>query len=98
VSPRLDVLHGQGYQIDIWDHIRGCADLVEQHGGFVALNTETIALLRDNDGAVIGAATHHADGDLTIRSTATIIATGGFQASPGLRARYIHPVALQSGQ
>ncbi|MEG8029917.1 FAD-dependent oxidoreductase [Sphingomonas aerolata] len=93
VSPRLHVLHGQGYQIDIWDHIRGCADLVEQHGGFVALNTETIALLRDNDGAVIGAATHHADGDLTIRSTATIIATGGFQASPGLRARYIHPHA-----
>jgi len=93
MSPRIDVLHGQGYQIDIHAHIRGCADLVEQHGGFVILETETIALLRDGDGRIIGARTRHADGDVTVRATATLLATGGYQASPELRARYIHPQA-----
>jgi succinate dehydrogenase/fumarate reductase flavoprotein subunit len=93
MSPRIDVLHGQGYQIDIHAHIRGCADLVEQHGGFVILETETTALLRDEDGRVTGARTRHADGDVTVRAAATLLATGGYQASPELRARYIHPQA-----
>lgn len=93
MSPRIDVLHGQGYQIDIHEHIRGCAALVEQHGGFVTLDTETTALLRDDAGAVIGAHTRHADGDVTIHAAATVLATGGYQASPELRARYIHPQA-----
>jgi succinate dehydrogenase/fumarate reductase flavoprotein subunit len=93
MSPRIDVLHGQGYQIDIHAHIRGCADLVEQHGGFVILETETTALLRDDDGRVTGARTRHADGEVTVRATATLLATGGYQASPELRARYIHPQA-----
>jgi succinate dehydrogenase/fumarate reductase flavoprotein subunit len=93
LSPRIDVLHGQGYQIDIHAHIRGCADLVEQHGGFVILETETTVLLRDDDGRVTGARTRHADGDVTVRAKATLLATGGYQASPELRARYIHPHA-----
>jgi len=93
ISPRMDVLHGQGYQIDIHGHIRGCADLVEHHGGFVIPETETTALIRDENDAVTGARTHHADGDVVVRAAATILATGGFQASPELRARYIHPNA-----
>lgn len=93
ISQRMDVLHGQGYQIDIHGHIRGCADLVEQHGGFVIPETETTALIRDVNDAVTGARTHHADGDVVVRAAATILATGGFQASPELRARYIHPNA-----
>ncbi len=93
MSPRIDVLHGQGYQIDINGHIRGCADLVEQHGGFVILETETTGLLRDEGGRVIGARTRHADGDVTVHAAATVLATGGYQASPELRARFIHPQA-----
>jgi len=93
ISQRMDVQHGQGYQIDIHGHIRGCADLVEQHGGFVIPETETTALIRDVNDAVTGARTHHADGDVVVRAAATILATGGFQASPELRARYIHPNA-----
>ncbi|OJU18260.1 MAG: FAD-binding dehydrogenase [Sphingomonas sp. 66-10] len=93
MSPRIDVLHGQGYQIDIHAHIRGCADLVEQHGGFVILETETTALLQDEDGTVTGARTRHVDGEVTVRAAATLLATGGYQASPELRARYIHPQA-----
>ncbi|WP_313803651.1 FAD-dependent oxidoreductase [Sphingobium sp.] len=93
MTPRMDVLHGQGYQIDILGHIRGCADLVEQHGGFIVLETETTTLVLNDDGAVTGARTHHVDGDVTIQARATILATGGFQGSPKLRARYIHPSA-----
>lgn len=90
ISPRLDVLHGQGYQISIPEHIKGCQILVEQHHGFVVLETETLELLQDDSGAVIGAQTRHADGDVTILSASTVLATGGFQASPEMRAELIH--------
>lgn len=93
ISPRLDVLHGQGYQIDIQDHINGCAALVEQHGGFVVLDTDTTSLTVDEHGALTGVTTAHADGTVVIRAPATVLATGGFQASPELRERWIHPHA-----
>ncbi len=93
ISPAMPVLHGRGYQIDIIDHLRGCVRLVEQAGGMVALETTTEALITDASGAVIGARTQHADGGVEIRARATIIATGGYQASPDMRATYIHPNA-----
>lgn len=93
LSPAMPVLHGRGYQIDIIEHLRGCARLVEQAGGAVALQTETLELIRDEHGAVRGARTSHPDGAIDIHAAATLIATGGFQASPELRARYIHPHA-----
>lgn len=93
LSPAMPVLHGRGYQIDIIDHLRGCARLVEQAGGVVALETETTTLLTDRDGAVTGARTLHPDGAIDIHAGATLIATGGYQASPEMRARYIHPNA-----
>nr|WP_314443464.1 FAD-binding protein [uncultured Sphingomonas sp.] len=93
ISPRLDVLHGQGYQIDIWGHINSCAALVEQHGGLIVLDTETTALTSDESGAVTGATTSHADGEVAIRAAKVVLATGGFQASPELRERWIHPNA-----
>ncbi|TCS15326.1 FAD-dependent oxidoreductase [Caulobacter sp. BK020] len=95
MTPRLDVLHGQGYQIDIHGYVRGCAALVEQHGGSVVLETETLSLIQDASGAVVGAHTRHADGEVVVRAAATVLATGGFQASPELRARYIHPNARE---
>ena len=93
MSQRMDVLHGQGYQIDIHSWIRHCQSLVEQHGGSVILETETLDLIRSEDGRVVGAHTRHIDGDVTVHAKATVLATGGFQASPEMRARYIHPHA-----
>ncbi|WP_068084763.1 FAD-dependent oxidoreductase [Novosphingobium rosa] len=93
ITPRMNVLHGYGYQIDIVAHLRGCADLVEGAAGHVILNTQTLSLLRDENGAVIGARTSHADGEVLVHAPATILATGGYQASPDLRARFIHPQA-----
>jgi len=93
VSPKMNVLHGYGYQIDILEHLRGCEALVEQAGGHVVLGTETLELVRDADGTVIGARTSHPDGKVTVHAPSTILATGGFQGSPEMRARYIHPHA-----
>lgn len=93
ISPRMNVLHGYGYQIDIVDHLRGCASLVEAAGGHVILETTTSALVKDDTGAVSGARTSHSDGDVTVLARSTLLATGGFQASPEVRARYIHPRA-----
>ncbi|TAK99444.1 MAG: FAD-dependent oxidoreductase [Rhodospirillaceae bacterium] len=93
ISPRMNVLHGYGYQIDIVEYVRGCVLLVEAAGGHVILGTTTDALITDSAGAVVGARTSHPDGHVTVRARSTVLATGGFQASPELRARYIHPHA-----
>lgn len=93
ISPAVPVLHGRGYQIDILDHLRGCKNLVEQHGGHVALDTESRELLRNDNGAVTGARICHADGVIDVHAAATILATGGYQNSSELRAQHIHPNA-----
>ena len=93
VSPTMRVLHGYGYQIDIVEHLRGCVDLVEQKGGYVALGTTTTMLLQDDHGRVTGARTAHADGQVDIHARHTLLATGGFQGSEEMRARFIHPNA-----
>ena len=93
LSDAASVLHGRGYQVDIIEHLQGCVRLVEQHGGAVALETEAVALRRDKAGAVTGALIRHADGDIEISASATVMASGGFQASPEMRARHIHPNA-----
>jgi succinate dehydrogenase/fumarate reductase flavoprotein subunit len=90
VSPAVSVLHGRGYQIDILDHLRGCARLVEQHDGHVVLDTQTRHLITDGEGAVVGARTIHASGTVDVRAKVTLLATGGYQNSAELRARYIH--------
>jgi succinate dehydrogenase/fumarate reductase flavoprotein subunit len=93
LSEKMNALHGYGYQIDIIKHLQGCATLVEQAGGHVIFGTDTETLLHDASGAVIGATTRHADGCVDVHARATLLATGGFQGSPELRARYIHPNA-----
>lgn len=90
ISPAMPVLHGRGYQIDIVAHLRGCAALVEQAGGHVALETDTEALMTAEDGSVIGARVRHRDGAIEVRARHTLLATGGYQGSPELRERYIH--------
>lgn len=93
VSRTMKVLHGNGYQIDIVEHLRGCVDLVEKAGGYVVFETTTTTLLKDSDGRVVGARTSHLDGDVNVNARWTLLATGGYQASDELRSRYIHPNA-----
>jgi len=90
MSPAMTVLHGRGYQIDIINHFEGCRSLVTQHGGHVVVDTTTTALLTGDDGRVLGVRTSHPDGEIDVHADWTMLATGGYQGAPELRARFIH--------
>lgn len=93
VAGRSYHLHyGQGHDFDILAYIRQCRLMVEQAGGWVVRNAWARDLLTDG-GRVSGAVIAAADGDTVVTSPWTLLATGGFSASPELRARYIHPGA-----
>jgi succinate dehydrogenase/fumarate reductase flavoprotein subunit len=93
MSRAVSVLHGRGYQVDLHGHMRSCINLVEQHGGHVVFDTETQQLLLDENGEVAGARTSHPDGVIDVRAKTTVLATGGYQNSAELRAKFIHPKA-----
>lgn len=93
VSGMLPVLHGRGYQVDIISHLRACSSVVDMSGGHVVTNTVVERLDTDSCGRVVGAETRHPDGLISVRSEWTLLATGGFQASPALCARHIGPKA-----
>jgi succinate dehydrogenase/fumarate reductase flavoprotein subunit len=90
MSPAMTVLRGQGYQIDIVQHVLDCVASVEKAGGHIALASTSRQLALDSAGAVRGAVVEHADGDIEVESPWTLLATGGFQANPDLRASHIH--------
>jgi succinate dehydrogenase/fumarate reductase flavoprotein subunit len=89
----VDVLHGRGYQADLPAYFTDCVNLVEQHDGHIARGTEVDELMTDAGGRVIGARTSEADGGIQVLARHTLLATGGFQNSAELRARFIHPQA-----
>ncbi len=92
IQPPQRVLFGRGYQIDILGHLQQCALSIEKAGGHIVRGTETVALLKHNR-RVTGALTRHADGEVEVGAGAILLATGGFQGSPDLRAELIHPAA-----
>lgn len=92
-SPMVGVLHGKGYQVDIVGHLRDCESTVIAAGGHVAKETMVSRLLTGKSGEVVGADTSHPDGNVRINAPWTLLATGGYQGSPELRARYIGPRA-----
>jgi len=92
LSAPCEVMYGRGYQIDIVGHLRACVSSVEHAGGLVVPGTTVERLLVDN-GSVVGADTVHPDGAVRVHARHTLLATGGFQADPEMRARHIHPHA-----
>lgn len=83
---------GRGYPVDVGHYLDSCARLVREYGE-VLVGTETRALLRE-DGRVVGAELLLPDGGAReVRASATVLATGGFQANPDLCARYLGPAA-----
>jgi succinate dehydrogenase/fumarate reductase flavoprotein subunit len=92
LSAPCDVMYGRGYQIDIVGHLKYCASTVEHAGGLVVLGT-TVERLVTEGGIVVGADTVHPDGAVRVRARHTLLATGGFQADPEMRARHVHPNA-----
>lgn len=84
------VLFGRGYQIDMLDYLKKSELVVEKAGGYVARATTVTRLLSDDDGGISGLIATHSDGQIEIACKAIILATGGYQANPELRALYIH--------
>lgn len=84
---------GVGHQFDTNHYIDRCKAEVLTRGE-VLLKTETTSLLTAEDGAVLGAELTGPDGTRrTVRASATVLATGGFQGSPELANQLIHPAA-----
>lgn len=94
VGERQPILpYGAGYKFDTNHFLELCRKKLSETGNELLLNTETRRLIVE-DGTVVGAAVTSADGEeREIRAAYTVIATGGFQADPELRARHLHPEA-----
>lgn len=100
LSGPTPVLHGRGYQLDVSGHLRQCVKAIEAAGGYVLTNIQVQELLVGPGGRVEGARLLD-HGELSeVRARWTLLATGGFQANPDLRAAHIHPnarsIALRS--
>ncbi len=80
---------GSGRQIDVWAFMRAAASIVESAGGYLVTGVAVRELLVE-DGAIVGAVVEQ-EGGIEIRATATVLATGGFQADPDLVRKYIRP-------
>lgn len=83
---------GIGHQFDTNQYIDECRRRITGDGALFT-GTETTELLI-HDKAVTGARVRRPDGtEIEIRSTAVVLATGGFQADTALIAEHIHPQA-----
>jgi succinate dehydrogenase/fumarate reductase flavoprotein subunit len=83
--------YGRGHQFDTGQYLGLCERIVRERGE-VLTEADVAELLRDG-AAVTGAVVRHAGGTRTVHAGATLLATGGFQADPDLRAELIHPAA-----
>jgi succinate dehydrogenase/fumarate reductase flavoprotein subunit len=93
-QPAVDVLRfGRGHQTAIHNYLRACELTIRGDARSAIIPAETRQLVVE-DGVVRGAELHLADGaSQIVRAPATVLATGGFQGDPDLRASLIHPHA-----
>ncbi|MEU0074869.1 FAD-dependent oxidoreductase [Streptomyces sp. NPDC006332] len=96
--PPVPVLgFGRGHQVDTNHYLDTCERLIRDRGQEVLTSTRTRALLTEN-GRVTGAECLLPDGSpRRIEATWTLLATGGFQGDPRLRAEHLHPQAADIG-
>ncbi|GGN34316.1 FAD-dependent oxidoreductase [Streptomyces fuscichromogenes] len=96
--PPVPVLgFGRGHQVDTDHYLDTCERLVRDRGQEVLTGTWTRTLLTEN-GRVTGAECLLPDGSARrIEAAWTLLATGGFQGDPGLRAQHLHPQAADVG-
>ena len=93
--PAVEVLRfGSGHQTAIHNYLHACERIVREGSGCeVVLNGHARQLLVE-DGEVRGAEVVFPSGETrTVRAESTVLATGGFQGDPELRASLIHPNA-----
>ena len=83
--------YGRGHRFDTAQYIAACERTVKEHGELLVRTTVTELL--EASGAVVGAVVATDGGPRTVRARRTLLATGGFQADPALRAELLHPQA-----
>jgi succinate dehydrogenase/fumarate reductase flavoprotein subunit len=93
IGPAQPILgFGIGHAFDTNQYVDTCRRRVLERGE-IFTSTRTLGLLHDETG-VTGARLVLSDGSVReVRARATVIATGGFQADPELRAAHVHPNA-----
>lgn len=94
LSGPTPVLHGRGYMLNVTDHFRDCLKTIRTAGGHLVTGAEVKELILSEDGCVKGARIHDDGEIINVTAPWTILATGGFQADPNLRAEKIHPNAI----
>ncbi|WP_427165416.1 FAD-dependent oxidoreductase [Streptomyces sp. C1-1] len=96
--PPVPVLgFGRGHQVDTNHYLDTCERLIRDRGQEVLTATGTRSLVTEN-GLVKGADCLLPDGSSRrIEATWTLLATGGFQGDPGLRAEHVHRGAADIG-
>ncbi len=83
---------GSGHAFDTNQYVDLCRRRILERGQ-IWMSTRTVTLLREA-GRVVGARLELPDGSLReVSAGSTVIATGGFQADPELRAAHVHPNA-----
>ena len=92
--PPVTILRfGRGHQFDTGHYVARCEQRVKERDGTVLTRAQPSSL-RVEDGAVAGADLRLPDGSVRrVAARWTLLATGGYQADPELRARLIHPNA-----
>jgi succinate dehydrogenase/fumarate reductase flavoprotein subunit len=92
--PAVPVLRfGRGHQFDTGHYLASCEQRVKDHGGLILTRTTAASLRRTGD-AVTGADLRLSDGTThDVDATWTLLASGGYQADPELRAQLIHSQA-----
>jgi succinate dehydrogenase/fumarate reductase flavoprotein subunit len=92
--PAVTVLrYGRGHQFDTTHYLSACEQRIKEHGGNVLPRVRAESLLLE-DGTVRGARCRLPDSSLRpAEAWWTLLATGGFQGDPVLRAQLIHPQA-----
>lgn len=94
-QPAVEVLRfGRGHQTSILNYLRACELALRDAEGCEMLVPAEARRLLVEEGAVRGAEVATPAGEVReIRAASTLLATGGFQADPDLRASLIHPQA-----
>ena len=92
--PAVPVLRfGRGHQFDTGHYIACCEQRIKERGGLVLTRTSAVSL-KLTSGVVTGAELRLPDGTVHhVTAVWTLLATGGYQADPDLRAELIHPQA-----
>jgi succinate dehydrogenase/fumarate reductase flavoprotein subunit len=74
--------------LDVADYMARCRAAVQAAGGWVVADS-TVSALRCSEGRVDGGRVVGPDGEVTVDAPWTLLATGGFQNDPRLRAKYL---------